>query len=124
MKMNRALCVALGVAVLGAAPAALAQDYPNRAVHMVVPYPPGGAVDLTARLFQPRLSEALGQAFVVDNKPGAAGHVGAELVSRASPDGYTLLYTVGAELAMRQSRPGALETRAAISRRSQAPWPR
>src|SRR5262249_5845732 len=94
---------------LGLAPDALAQDYPSRAVHIVVPYAPGGAVDLTARLIQQRLSEVLGAPFVVDNKPGAAGQVGAEQVSRAPPDGYTFLYTGGAELARRQSRPGATD---------------
>jgi tripartite-type tricarboxylate transporter receptor subunit TctC len=107
--MNRAPCIGLCAAALAAAPGAFAQDYPVRAVHVVVPYAPGGAVDLTARMMQQRLSEALGQPFVVENKPGAAGHVGAEAVSRAVPDGYTLLYTVGAELAMRQSRPGSID---------------
>jgi tripartite-type tricarboxylate transporter receptor subunit TctC len=107
--MNRLHPALLVLACLGAAPGAGAQDYPSRAVHIVVPYAPGGAVDLTARLMQQRLSEALGQPVVVDNKPGAAGQVGAEQVSRAPPDGTTLLYTVGAELAMRQSRPGATD---------------
>jgi tripartite-type tricarboxylate transporter receptor subunit TctC len=109
MKMKRVPCIGLCVAALAAAPGAFPQDYPARPVHVVVPYAPGGAVDLTARLMQQRLSEALGQPFVVENKPGAAGHVGAEAVSRAVPDGYTLLYTVGAELAMRQSRPGSID---------------
>ncbi len=104
MVPHRALVVLLA---LGLAPGAAAQD--NRAVRLVVPYPPGGAVDLTARLMQQGLSEALGQPVVVENKPGAAGHLGAEQVSRAAPDGHTLLYTVGAELAMRQSRPGAID---------------
>jgi tripartite-type tricarboxylate transporter receptor subunit TctC len=92
---------------LGLAAGAAAQD--SRAVRLVVPYAPGGAVDLTARLMQPGLSAALGQPVVVENKPGAAGHLGAEQVSRAPPDGATLLYTVGAELAMRQSLPGAID---------------
>jgi tripartite-type tricarboxylate transporter receptor subunit TctC len=105
--MNRLHPALLILVCLGAAPGAGAQD--SRAVHVVVPYAPGGAVDLTARLIQPRLSEALGQPVVVDNKPGAAGQVGAEQVSRAPADGTTLLYTVGAELAMRQSRPGATD---------------
>ena len=107
--MNRAHRILVVLAVLGFAPGAGAQDYPSRPVHIFVPYAPGGAVDLTARLMQQGLSEALGQPVVVDNKPGAAGRVGAEQVSRAPPDGYTLLYTVGAELAMRQSGPGAID---------------
>lgn len=92
-RLGRALLVA---AFLAAPPGAAAQDYPSRAVHIVVPYAPGGAVDLTARLMQQGLTEALGQPVVVDNKPGAAGRVGAEQVSRAPPDGHSLLYTVGA----------------------------
>jgi tripartite-type tricarboxylate transporter receptor subunit TctC len=104
--LQRALLV---LAAFGIGSGVCAQDYPSRAVHVIVPYAPGGAVDLTARLMQQGLSEALGQPVVVDNKPGAAGRVGAEQVSRATPDGHTLLYTVGAELAMRQSRPGATD---------------
>jgi len=107
--MNRTRRVLLVLSVLGAAPGVCAQDAPTRTVHIVVPYAPGGAVDLTARLMQQRLAEVLGQPVVVDNKPGAAGRLGAEQVSRAPPDGTTLLYTVGAELAMRQSRPGAID---------------
>ena len=81
---------------------AIAQNYPSKPLRLVVPYPPGGAVDLTARLLSQRLVQALGQAIVIDNRPGAAGHLGAELVSKATADGYTLLYTVGAELAIRK----------------------
>ena len=79
-------------------------------IRVVVAYAPGGAVDLTARLLQQRMSEALGQPVVVDNKAGAAGLVGAEFVSRAAPDGYSLLYTVGADLAIRQLKPGAFDS--------------
>lgn len=89
--MNRALCTILGVATLAVAPGVPAQDYPSKPVRIVVAYAPGGAVDLTARLMQLRLSDLLGQPIVVDNKPGAAGFVGAESVSRAAADGYTLL---------------------------------
>ena len=87
----------------------IAQDYPNKPLRLIVPYPPGGAVDLTARLLSQRLTQALGQSIVVENRPGAAGHLGAEQVSKAAADGYTLLYTVGAELAMRQSLPGSID---------------
>lgn len=67
------------------------QDYPNRAVRIVVPYPPGGSVDFLARLMSPKLSEALGRQFLVENRPGGNTIIGTELVARAAPDGYTLL---------------------------------
>ena len=88
--------------------AALAQAYPVKPVHLVVPFPPGGAVDLTARLMQQRLSASLGQPMVIDNRGGAAGRIGATYVSKAPADGYTMLFTVGSDLSMRQGNPGAL----------------
>ena len=70
-----------------------AQDvYPGRSITVVVPFPAGGGADTLARTVLPRISEILGQAIVIDNRPGAGGNVGAEMVSRAAPDGYTLLY--------------------------------
>ena len=74
------------------APVASAAEYPDRPVHLIVPFPPGGGADNLARTIMPRVSQALGQAIVIENKPGAGGNVGAELVARAAPDGYTLLY--------------------------------
>jgi tripartite-type tricarboxylate transporter receptor subunit TctC len=106
--VSRSLLAALACAAL--APCALAQERPAKPVRIVVAYAPGGAVDLTARLMQPRLSEALGAPVVVDNRPGAAGFIGAEFVSRAAPDGTTLLYTVGADLAIRGLKPGAFDS--------------
>jgi tripartite-type tricarboxylate transporter receptor subunit TctC len=75
-----------------AAPA-LAQDgpYPDRPIRIVVPFPPGGAVDAVTRIVAERLSARFGQPVVVENKPGAAGNIGAEAVAHAKPDGYTLL---------------------------------
>ncbi len=70
---------------------AYAQDYPTRPVKWVVPYPPGGATDILARLIGQRLSERLNQQFVIENKPGAGNNVGTESVVNADPDGYTLL---------------------------------
>jgi len=70
---------------------ATAADYPTRPVRMVVPYPAGGPTDVIVRVAAARLSEQLGQQIVVDNRAGASGMIGSELVSRATPDGYTLL---------------------------------
>ena len=69
------------------------QSYPARPVHLVVPFAAGGVVDTTARLLAPKMSEALGQPLVIDNRPGAGGNVAADFVAKAPPDGYTLLIT-------------------------------
>lgn len=84
--------IVLAVALQGAA---LAQ-YPNRAVRMLVGFTPGGGTDINARLLAPKLSELLGQQFVVENRPGAATNVASEVVAKAAPDGYTLLFTTSA----------------------------
>ena len=91
---RRAVGTALGLlALCTVAPAALAQAtaYPSRAVRIVVPYSPGGTNDSVARLLAQQLGERMGQPFIVENKPGASGNLGAELVARAPADGYTLL---------------------------------
>jgi tripartite-type tricarboxylate transporter receptor subunit TctC len=86
------LHLAAGAAVLPTASRiAIAQNYPTRPVHWIVGYPPGGATDITARLLGQRLSERLGQPFVIENRPGASGNIGTEAVVNAAPDGYTLL---------------------------------
>jgi len=73
---------------------ASADPYPTRPVHIVAGYPPGGAPDIMARLIGEWLSEQLGQQFVIDDRPGAAGNIGAEMVAKSPPDGYTLLLAV------------------------------
>lgn len=88
MRTLRFLLLAVAVLV---APAAFA-EYPDRPIRLVVPFPAGGGADTLARLVMPRVAQALDATIVIDNRPGAGGNVGAELVARAAPDGYTLLY--------------------------------
>ncbi len=76
-----------------AAPAA-AQEWPQRAVRFIVPYPPGGGTDIIARILQERLSRALGQPIILENRGGAGGVVGTEAVAKSAPDGYTFLFTL------------------------------
>lgn len=70
---------------------ALAQEFPNRPVKVIIPFPPGGPTDVLGRIVSQKLSERMGQSFVVDNKPGASGMIGADMVAKSQPDGYTLL---------------------------------
>ena len=73
---------------------AQASAYPEKPIRFVVPYPPGGGTDVIARIVQTRLQAALGQPILIDNKGGAGGSVGSELVAKAAPDGYTVLFTL------------------------------
>jgi tripartite-type tricarboxylate transporter receptor subunit TctC len=79
-----------GAAAVAVGPA-LAADYPTRAVHWIVPYPPAGTTDILARLVGNYLSEHLGQTFIIENRAGGGNNIGTEFVARAAPDGYTLL---------------------------------
>jgi len=96
MSRVRPSCITNAIALLGiciAAGVAQAADsaYPTRPVRLVVPFSPGGGVDATARIIAPKLSESMGQHWVVDNRAGAGGNLASEIVARASPDGHTVL---------------------------------
>jgi tripartite-type tricarboxylate transporter receptor subunit TctC len=80
-----------------------AQQYPSRPIRIIVPFAPGGATDLPARLIAPKLSESLGQPVIVENKPGAGGVIGIDMVAKSAPDGYTLLMATNGELVMNPS---------------------
>ena len=90
--MNTLQILRILAAIAGLVPAiAHAQNFPVRAVTIIVPYPPGGLIDLVARIIQPRMQTELGQTVVIENRTGAGGNVGAEAVVRAPADGYMLL---------------------------------
>ena len=89
-----ALCVCAIVATLSLSLFASADDYPNRPVTLIVPYPPGGGVDTMGRLIGQRLSDALGQQVVIENRGGAGGMLGTRAAVKAAPDGYTLVMTL------------------------------
>ena len=72
--------------------AAAAQDYPNRPIRFIVPWPPGGGADIVSRIVGQRVGELLGQQLAVDNRPGAGGNIGTEVAARATPDGYTIVF--------------------------------
>lgn len=81
----------LALSLVAVSHMAMAEDYPVKPVRLIVPFPPGGSVDLVARLVGKSLSDTLKQPFIIDNKPGASGNIGADFVAKSAPDGYTLL---------------------------------
>ena len=83
--------ISIGISAIASIGSAAAQNYPTRPVKWVVGYPPGGATDIIARLIGQRMSERLGQQFVIENKPGAGNNIATESVINAEPDGYTIL---------------------------------
>src|SRR5262249_14614272 len=91
-----------GFAILGAfaLPGASAPTYPTKPIRVVVPYAAGGITDIVARALGQKLGEALGQQVVIDNRPGANSQVGAEIVARAAPDGYTLMVSADTTFVM------------------------
>lgn len=101
----RQLALLLFPALVVASSAAMAQGYPSKPIRVIIPYAPGGIIDATARLLGERLEASLRQPFIVESKTGAAGKIAGEFVARAEPDGYTVLYTAGADLSLLQGRP-------------------
>jgi len=88
----------LGALLSFIAAAALAQDFPSKPVRIVVPFPPGGGADTLARIMEPKLAAIWSQPIIVENRPGASGHIGADFVARSTPDGTTLLMSSTASL--------------------------
>ena len=80
-----------------------AQDYPDRVVRIINPYPPGGSVDVMARLLAQKLSDNLGHQFIVENRSGGGGNTGSDFVAKSDPDGYTLLFTAPGPLTVNQT---------------------
>src|SRR3989454_3373444 len=87
-----------GVVLVFSAAGTFAQVFPSKPVHIVVPFPPGGGADTLARIMEPKLAGIWAQPIVVENRPGASGHIGAEFVARSAPDGHTLLMSSTASL--------------------------
>src|SRR5215470_10197505 len=95
--------LAAAISMLAFAPQAGAQNYPERVVRIVNPFPPGGSVDITARILATKLSDALGHQFIVENRAGAGGNTGSDSVAKSDPDGYTLLFTAPGPLTVNQT---------------------
>ena len=91
-----AACLMIGLLFLGGC---YAQNFPVRPIRLIVPWPPGGSNDIAARLIAPKLGESLGQQIVVENRSGAAGMIGSDIVAKASPDGYTIMLTSSTHVA-------------------------
>lgn len=91
MSLNRRQLLATTAALAAAGLPARAQSFPSKPVRIIVPYPPGGSSDIIARAISQPLSEGLGQSVIVENRPGANGNLGADLVAKSAPDGHTLL---------------------------------
>jgi tripartite-type tricarboxylate transporter receptor subunit TctC len=96
MQRKTFLRTALAAALLAIGAGASAQAYPNKPVTMIIPFPPGGTLDVVGRMLAQRLGEQMGQTFVVDNRPGGAGTIGGVAVAKAAADGYTLLFNASA----------------------------
>jgi tripartite-type tricarboxylate transporter receptor subunit TctC len=99
-ELMKLLRIVLAVIISTLAATVAAQIYPSKPIRLIVPFPPGGTVDISARVIAPALAEILGQSVVIDNRAGAAGIIGADLVAKSRPDGYTLLMGSNSSLSM------------------------
>ncbi|HSQ02652.1 MAG TPA: tripartite tricarboxylate transporter substrate-binding protein, partial [Burkholderiales bacterium] len=101
MRMRSLILVAALASAAGAMPvlAQRTEDYPTRPIRVIVPFSPGGPIDVLVRVLAQRLSETLGVSVLLDNRPGANGIIGTELVARSARDGYTMLSTTGSHSA-------------------------
>ena len=100
---RRRLLAAAALLPVASATRAASGEFPDKPVRLVVPFPPGGGADNLARAIMPKVSQALGKPIIIDNKPGAGGNVGAEIVAGSAPDGYTLLYGTNGTHSINQS---------------------
>jgi tripartite-type tricarboxylate transporter receptor subunit TctC len=111
-RCSRFTSLFLAIAALGCGPwlagKAAAQPYPNRLIKLIVPFAAGGPLDITARAIADKMSVSLKQPFVIENRPGAGGNIGTELIAKAAPDGYTLGITLGTTLTANPSLYGKL----------------
>ena len=89
--MNKRISFVIAAQLIFIAPLTHAQTYPAKAVRMIVAYPPGGGTDIVGRLMAQKMTETMGQTFIVENRGGATGNIGTEAAARATPDGYTIL---------------------------------
>jgi tripartite-type tricarboxylate transporter receptor subunit TctC len=108
----------LALALCALTPSAFAQDYPDRVITLVAPFPPGGPSDTTARMIIGPMSQALGQQIIVENVTGAGGTIGANKVAKAKPDGYTIMVSGSGTHAAAEFLNKDLPYRSPISRRS------
>jgi len=94
------LAIAAALALAGVPPQAFAQTYPNRPITLIVPFPPGGSTTVVARIIGEKMSETIGQPVVIDNRGGAGGTVGTRSAAKSAPDGYTILLSYTATMAI------------------------
>src|SRR5262245_58427634 len=100
--MRVSIVCACAAALLACPGAPVAQPYPSKPIRYIVPYAPGGSTDIVARLLAQKLSASMGQQVVVENRPGAGGSIGADVVAKSPPDGYTMVTAVTGIMAINQ----------------------